>query len=95
MVMLTGRTNKMDEVVGLEVGADDYPKPSTRAFCARISAHLRRSTFSAPGSGGRAITAAPCRSTTPLGGCASVTTRSRPHDRVNLIAVLAASPSAS
>jgi two-component system, OmpR family, response regulator RegX3 len=24
MVMLTGRTTKMDEVVGLEVGADDY-----------------------------------------------------------------------
>ncbi len=44
MVMLTGRTTKMDEVVGLEVGADDYiTKPfDSRILAARINAHLRR-----------------------------------------------------
>jgi DNA-binding response OmpR family regulator len=53
MVMLTGRTNKMDEVVGLEVGADDYiTKPfDSRILAARINAHLRRTTFSASGTG--------------------------------------------
>jgi DNA-binding response OmpR family regulator len=53
MVMLTARSNKMDEVVGLEVGADDYiTKPfDSRTLAARINAHLRRSTFSSAGSG--------------------------------------------
>src|SRR5229473_7406038 len=53
MVMLTGRTNKMDEVVGLEVGADDYiTKPfDSRILAARVNAHLRRSTFTASGTG--------------------------------------------
>ena len=53
MVMLTARTNKMDEVVGLEVGADDYiTKPfDSRILAARINAHLRRSTFSPAGTG--------------------------------------------
>ena len=53
MVMLTGRTNKMDEVVGLEVGADDYiTKPfDSRILAARVNAHLRRATFAAAGTG--------------------------------------------
>src|SRR5213592_5116169 len=53
MVMLTGRTTKMDEVVGLEVGADDYiTKPfDSRILAARVNAHLRRATFSASGTG--------------------------------------------
>ena len=44
MVMLTGRSTKMDEVVGLEVGADDYiTKPfDARVLTARLGAHLRR-----------------------------------------------------
>src|SRR5256714_4727205 len=58
MVMLTGRTTKMDEVVGLEVGADDYiTKPfDSRILAARINAHLRRSTRAETrgGPGGRA-----------------------------------------
>ena len=53
MVMLTGRTTKMDEVVGLEVGADDYiTKPfDSRILAARINAHLRRSTMAEAGGG--------------------------------------------
>ena len=52
MVMLTGRTTKMDEVVGLEVGADDYiTKPfDARELTARLRAHLRRSRMVTPGS---------------------------------------------
>ncbi len=51
MVMLTGRSTKMDEVVGLEVGADDY---ITKPFDSRIlaaHAHLRRSTLAETGGG--------------------------------------------
>jgi len=53
MVMLTGRTTKMDEVVGLEVGADDYiTKPfDSRILAARINAHLRRSALAETGGG--------------------------------------------
>src|SRR5213595_4294407 len=53
MVMLTGRTTKVDEVVGLEVGADDYiTKPfDSRILAARVNAHLRRSTFASSGTG--------------------------------------------
>jgi two-component system response regulator VicR len=53
MVMLTGRSTKMDEVVGLEVGADDYiTKPfDSRILAARINAHLRRSALAEAGTG--------------------------------------------
>jgi len=44
IVMLTGRTEEMDRVLGLELGADDYvTKPfSPRELLARIRAVLRR-----------------------------------------------------
>jgi two-component system OmpR family response regulator len=44
IVMLTGRTDEMDRVLGLELGADDYvTKPfSPRELLARIRAVLRR-----------------------------------------------------
>ena len=53
IVMLTGRTTSMDEVVGLEVGADDYiTKPfDSRILAARINAHLRRSAMAESGGG--------------------------------------------
>jgi DNA-binding response OmpR family regulator len=45
IIMLTGKTDTIDKVVGLEVGADDYvTKPfEVRELVARIGAHLRRS----------------------------------------------------
>ncbi len=44
IVMLTARTEEIDRVVGLEIGADDYvTKPfSTRELLARVKANLRR-----------------------------------------------------
>jgi DNA-binding response OmpR family regulator len=46
VVMLTGRGEETDRIVGLEIGADDYvPKTtSTRELLARIRAVLRRAT---------------------------------------------------
>lgn len=44
ILMLTARTEEIDKIVGLEVGADDYiTKPfSMRELLARVKAHLRR-----------------------------------------------------
>ena len=44
VIMLTARTEEVDKVVGLEVGADDYlTKPfSMRELIARVKANLRR-----------------------------------------------------
>ncbi len=46
IIMLTARSDEIDRVVGLEVGADDYvTKPfSVRELVARIRARLRRSS---------------------------------------------------
>ena len=51
IIMLSARTEEIDRVVGLEVGADDYvTKPfSPRELVARVRAVLRRSRASAPG----------------------------------------------
>src|SRR5260370_13565032 len=53
VVMLTARSAKMDEVVGLEVGADDYIKKpfDSRILAARINAHLRRPALAESGGG--------------------------------------------
>ena len=50
VLMLTGKTSKVDVVVGLEVGADDYiTKPfDSRELAARIGAHLRRAALTPP-----------------------------------------------
>jgi len=44
IIMLTAKSEEIDKVVGLEIGADDYiTKPfSVRELLARIKAHLRR-----------------------------------------------------
>lgn len=49
IVMLTARSDEIDQIVGLEVGADDYiPKPvQPRLLLARINALLRRAKTSA------------------------------------------------
>ncbi|MFH1485626.1 MAG: response regulator transcription factor [Chloroflexota bacterium] len=50
ILMLTARTDEIDKVVGLEVGADDYViKPfSLRELMARVRAMLRRAEMTAP-----------------------------------------------
>src|SRR5438309_11722479 len=52
IVMLTARSAKVDVVVGLEVGADDYiTKPfDARELTARLRAHLRRARMLPAGS---------------------------------------------
>jgi len=50
ILMLTAKTDEIDKIVGLEIGADDYmTKPfSMRELLARIHAMLRRATISQP-----------------------------------------------
>ena len=51
ILMLTSRSEEIDKVVGLELGADDYlPKPfNPRELLARIKAVLRRKSAEVPG----------------------------------------------
>lgn len=51
IMMLTARTDDLDQVLGLEMGADDYmPKPvQPRVLLARMRALLRRADGSLPG----------------------------------------------
>lgn len=55
VLMLTGRGEETDRIVGLEMGADDYlPKTaSMRELLARVRAVLRRSLGQQPGGDGR------------------------------------------
>src|ERR1700678_1573669 len=50
IIMLTAKTEEIDKVVGLELGADDYiTKPfSVREFSSRIKAALRRAEMTRP-----------------------------------------------
>src|ERR1700761_1905910 len=50
IIMLTAKSEEIDKVVGLELGADDYiTKPfSLREFSSRIKAALRRAEMSRP-----------------------------------------------
>jgi DNA-binding response OmpR family regulator len=59
ILMLTARTDSMDKVVGLEVGADDYlTKPfEPSELIARIRAHLRRTKEYAEPNGGSKVIA--------------------------------------
>jgi DNA-binding response OmpR family regulator len=55
IIMLSAKTDDVDVVVGLEIGADDYiTKPfRARELLARIAAHLRRGPQDVNGSDGR------------------------------------------
>jgi DNA-binding response OmpR family regulator len=50
IIMLTAKSEEIDKVVGLEIGADDYiTKPfSMREFSSRVKAALRRAELSRP-----------------------------------------------
>ena len=50
IIMLTARTDEIDKVLGLELGADDYiTKPfGIREVMARVKANLRRNTMETP-----------------------------------------------
>jgi two-component system, OmpR family, response regulator len=63
IIMLTAKTEEIDKVVGLELGADDYiTKPfSIREFRSRVKAALRRSSMSAAASGERDEASEPLR----------------------------------
>jgi len=54
IIMLTAKTEEIDKVLGLELGADDYiTKPfSIREFRSRVKAVLRRSSMVSPATGG-------------------------------------------
>lgn len=54
VVVLTAKSEEVDRIVGLELGADDYiPKPfSPREVVLRVKAILRRTQLEAPGDGG-------------------------------------------
>lgn len=53
IMMLTARSDDLDQVLGLEMGADDYmPKPvQPRVLLARMRALLRRAEYSVPAVG--------------------------------------------
>src|SRR5665213_799308 len=55
IIMLTAKTEEIDKVVGLELGADDYiTKPfSIREFRSRVKAALRRSAMVTSAGGGQ------------------------------------------
>jgi two-component system, OmpR family, response regulator VicR len=59
ILMLTAKSEEIDKVLGLELGADDYiTKPfSVREVLARVKAHLRRTTIqeNAPSDPGRIL----------------------------------------
>lgn len=58
ILMMSGKGDMIDRVVGLEVGADDYlPKPfELRELLARVRALLRRSTLNAAATGNSVAT---------------------------------------
>lgn len=60
IIMLTARTEEIDRLIGLELGADDYIcKPfSPREVVARVKAVLRRTAITAPAPGSTAAAAA-------------------------------------
>ncbi len=81
IIMLTAKSEEIDKVVGLELGADDYiTKPfSLREFSSRIKAALRRAEMSRPARDrarrGAARASASCGSTSRSARCACAATR--------------------
>ena len=77
LVIVTGRGDAIDKVVGLEVGADDYvTKPfDLRELLARIKAVLRRTRAAAPAPAARRAAARDARCASPAGSSTSAARR--------------------
>src|ERR671913_430245 len=82
IIMLTAKSEEIDKVLGLELGADDYiPKPfSMREFRSRVKAALRRAGMARPEEGSEqpievlALRIDPAKRTVSLGGTTIQTT---------------------
>ncbi|GAA4116957.1 response regulator transcription factor [Nocardioides fonticola] len=96
IMMITGRSEEVDRLVGLEVGADDYlSKPfSAREVRARVAALLRRPRASAPASGGATVDAGGGLMLVPVAHVAILDGQPLPLTpvEVELLTVLAAEP---
>lgn len=88
VVMLTARSEEVDKLIGLAVGADDYlTKPfSPRELVARIRAILRRARSAAPAAPGLEVDVA--RRTARVDGAELALTRTE----FDILAVLAREP---
>ena len=84
IIMLTAKTEEIDKVLGLELGADDYiTKPfSIREFRSRVKAALRRSSMRPPRGG--AARSGP-RSRSRPASCASTSTSAPVRMRGELV----------
>ena len=92
IIVVTARSDELDRVVGLELGADDYVvKPfGFRELVARIRAVGRRAALPAPWrraakTSSRCTGSAGCRSTPARAGCCSTMSRScsRPRSSIS------------
>jgi DNA-binding response OmpR family regulator len=96
IIMLTARSEEIDKVLGLELGADDYiTKPfSMREFRSRVKAALRRSGMNRSDNGGerpvdlRGLRIDPAKRTVTRDGAPVTTT----YVEFEILAALASSP---
>jgi DNA-binding response OmpR family regulator len=88
--MLTARSEEIDRIVGLSVGADDYlVKPfSPRELVARVKALLRRPRVTTPGVTGGRLIVDPARRAVTVRGDAVVLTATE----FDILAALARDP---
>ncbi len=96
MIILSGRSGQTDEVVGLEVGADDFiTKPfDPRILAARINAHLRRTVLAEAGGGREGVSKVGTLQIDNIARRVKVGDREIPltMTEFNLLSVLAANP---
>ena len=89
VLMLTARSEEIDRIVGLSIGADDYlVKPfSPRELVARVKALLRRPRVGAPPALKDLVVDGPRRMVTARGSAVSLTTT-----EFDILALLASDP---
>jgi DNA-binding response OmpR family regulator len=90
VLMLTARSEEIDRIVGLSVGADDYlVKPfSPRELVARVKALLRRPRAAMPSASSASVVVDPARRVATVRGNAIVLTATE----FDILAVLARDP---